>query len=1510
MGGTGAAGGTAGDGGGGTAGNGGGGAGGTAGMGGGGTAGMGGMGGTGGSVGGGGSGGCALEEKLCFNICVPTDDPTVGCAGESCDPCSDNNALPGCVAGECAVIKCDANFADCDADAANGCEVDLPNDPDNCGACGNTCNTPNATPGCEANECTIDVCDAPWVDCDGLVANGCEINPQFDPNNCGGCNMPCLPGEQCEAGVCGVFCDPGKANCDGDALNGCETDLGTLADCAFCDDACDLANATPDCLAADCVILACDPGFEDCDALADNGCEANLETSAQNCGACGQACPTGPNATAVCQSGACGLVCAGGFADCDLDPITGCEQPTLTDPSNCGGCGNVCVTPNATPGCAAGSCKIATCNLGFADCDLALANGCEVALGNDTANCGACGNACPIPANATANCGAGTCGYTCNAGFADCDGDPANGCEVNLQSDPLNCGVCKSACNLPNANAACSAGICTVASCNAGFANCDGQAGNGCEINLLADPTNCGSCANACNLANAAQACVGGACKIGSCNAPFADCDGQTANGCETNLQSNLANCGSCGNACSLANSSSTCTNGACAVGTCNAGFDDCDGQASNGCETNLNASVVSCGACGNACNLANASQSCNNGSCAIGSCNAGFGNCDGQTANGCETSTATSVTNCGACGNVCNLANSNEVCTSGACAIGTCDAGFANCDNQTANGCEINLNSSVANCGACGNACNLPNAGAACTGGSCAVASCNAGFADCNAAPGDGCEINLNTNVTNCGACGNVCNLANAAEVCSNGGCAIGMCDAGFGNCDGTTANGCEINLTNNVANCGLCGNACNLANASEVCASGACAIGACDAGFANCDNQTANGCEINLTNNVSNCGACGNTCVTPNGAPACSAGACAVASCNAGFADCDGTVANGCEINTNNNVNNCGACGNVCNLANSTEVCSNGGCAIGACDAGFGNCDGNTANGCEANLNTSVSNCGLCGNVCNLPNATSTCTAGACGIASCNAGFADCDGNVANGCETNLNTSVGNCGACGNLCDLANANEACVGGSCSVATCNAGFGNCDNQPANGCEVNLNNSVGNCGSCGNLCSYSNAGASCSNGSCAMGSCTSGFANCDGNTANGCEVNTNTSTNNCGSCGNVCNLANASSACTSGACTVATCNAGFANCDGNNGNGCEINLANNVNNCGGCGNVCNLPHAVEMCTAGMCGVAACDAGWADCDGNPANGCEVNIAADNGNCGACGSVCSVANGTGTCSMGSCQIASCNAGFANCDGLAVNGCEINTNTSVGNCGGCGQICAPANSTGACSGGTCTVGSCNSGFANCNGSAVDGCEINTQADVQNCGACGNNCAVQCAGNTSLTQCTAGACGIQSCQAGYYNVDGLCSGGCECQASNVSQSCNTPASLGTINIGGSATTSANLVPLGTEAWYTVTFTGNTNPAYHPRVRFTTNPGSAFQFDIRTNCSGGTLGCGVEGGNSNGKTDWETFNGAGSAGYYNPIPPVGNNGTILIRVYRKAGQPLSCGTYTLTVSN
>ena len=60
-----------------------------------------------------------------------------------------------------------------------------------------------------------------------------------------------------------------------------------------------------------------------------------------------------PHASPGCApNGNCIAVCLEGYGDCNLDEADGCEVLLLTDPGNCGACGNVC--QNA---CSQGSCQ-------------------------------------------------------------------------------------------------------------------------------------------------------------------------------------------------------------------------------------------------------------------------------------------------------------------------------------------------------------------------------------------------------------------------------------------------------------------------------------------------------------------------------------------------------------------------------------------------------------------------------------------------------------------------------------------------------------------------------------------------------------------------------------------------------------------------------------------------------------------------------------------------------------------------------------------------------------------------------------------------------------------------------------------------------------------------------------------------------------------------------------------------------------------------------------------------
>ncbi len=86
------------------------------------------------------------------------------------------------------------------------------------------------------------------------------------------------------------------------------------------------------------------------------------------------------------------------------------------------------------------------------------------------------------------------------------------------------------------------------------------------------------------------------------------------------------------------------------------------------------------------------------------------------------------------------------------------------------------------------------------------------------------------------------------------------------------------------------------------------------CIRGWDDCDPDTANGCETDLTHNRMHCGFCRHECDNPiNGTAGCSEGECVIGSCNKGWEDCDGLLENGCEHQIWTDLE-CLACGLPC--------------------------------------------------------------------------------------------------------------------------------------------------------------------------------------------------------------------------------------------------------------------------------------------------------------------------------------------------------------------------------------------------------------------------------------------------------------------------------------------------------------------------------------------------------------------------------------------------------------------
>jgi hypothetical protein len=94
----------------------------------------------------------------------------------------------------------------------------------------------------------------------------------------------------------------------------------------------------------------------------------------------------------------------------------------------------------------------------------------------------------------------------------------------------------------------------------------------------------------------------------------------------------------------------------------------------------------------------------------------------------------------------------------------------------------------------------------------------------ECGGATPDSCGtqcVNLQTSLSNCGTCGNLCTFPHAAATC-NGTCAMGACAQDYGDCKNGTSDGCETLVKGSDGNnCGGCGLACKL---GQVCSSGTC--------------------------------------------------------------------------------------------------------------------------------------------------------------------------------------------------------------------------------------------------------------------------------------------------------------------------------------------------------------------------------------------------------------------------------------------------------------------------------------------------------------------------------------------------------------------------------------------------------------------------------------------------------------------------------------------------------------
>jgi len=1304
---------------------------------------------------------CGVCGDVPLEVCDGTDNNCNGEIDETCE-CYPVGTLESCGTdiGTCELGKraCQGNFkwgdcagdvepvdekcngADDDCDGMIDEDFDLSVDLANCGACGSQCVFTNATTNCVAGICLYE-CLPYYLDVDAHEDSGCEY-----------LCVPTLDGVEA--------CDNIDNDCDGNVDEDFDLE-GSLAHCGGCDLACAYDNATTICIAGNCMLHDCDEGYidmngqaadgceymctssglESCDGL-DNDCDGSVDEFV-NCGcvhndtmSCGFDVGDCKDGQQVCDNGtwgACDAVmpmaetCDNHDNDCDGEVDEGYDLGS--NAFNCGFCGLTCTVSNGFGACADSVCEVALCGNGWFDLDEEYDNGCEYAcwdtnggveqcdtldndcdgavdedfdLLTDLLHCGSCNNDCVLY-QATADCVAGQCTviqcdensydlnelpadgceYSCTVsgeeicdGFDnDCDGDVDEGAEdcnclaMALQPCGTNEGECNIGFQLCGNDGAW--GDCLVEvipqpeECDGLDNDCDGAADE--DFDLATDALHCGECDNACTVAGGVGQCVEGVCELLSCNPGFYDMNVEYVDGCEYSCFPTL--------------------NG---QEACDDIDNDCNGEIDEGFD--LQSELGNCGVCGVVCSFAHAEASCELGVCVMGDCSNEYFDVNDNPADGCEYHCVETNGGVEVGDNLDNDCNGDvdegTACPEGNLAqcgsdVGSCQLGLQTCedtlwsacsdvgpapevcdgaDNDCDNGVDEDFNLAVdlVNCGVCGNVCQPANAVSSCVNGSCQVDSCHAGHHDLDADPTNGCEYPC---------------------FASNGG--VEACDGHDNNCDGEVDEG--FDLTSDDANCGACGVVCSFPHAGASCMDSECVMGDCDENNYDLSDQMP-GCEYACV-------------VTMDG----------VEDCDEIDNDCNGVVDDGCGC-VNEDTDVCGTNAGVCHWG--LETCADG--AWGDCQGGVAPaediCDG-ADNDCDGavdedfDLNSDLVNCGACGSVCSVVNATASCVVGSCELVECLPGFNDLNDDLADGCEYSCFPTL-------------NGQEACdtIDNDCN-GDIDEGF-------------DLQSELANCGACGIVCSFAHAAASCVAGVCAMGDCDAGYYDLNVNSGDGCEYDCEiTSNQDLGdNLDNDCDgEVDEDSVCPEGnqetcGSDVGECSSGWrecvngawSDCSDNVGpqpdlcdtldNDCDgeadedFNLVTDVTNCGSCGTSCAVDNANVNCVDGSCELASCTTSYHDLNGEYADGCEYqcvvtvngnevcdeidndcngevdegfDLLTDASNCGSCGTNCSTLSATSevSCVAGVCQLDACLAGYYDIDADPDNGCEYACSPSNG-------------------------------------------------------------------------------------------------------------------------------------------------------------------------------------------------------------------------------------------------
>ncbi len=133
--------------------------------------------------------------------------------------------------------------------------------------------------------------------------------------------------------------------------------------------------------------------------------------------------------------------------------------------------------------------------------------------------------------------------------------------------------------------------------------------------------------------------------------------------------------------------------------------------------------------------------------------------------------------------------------------------------------------------------------------------------------------------------------------------------------------------------------------------------------------------------------------------------------------------------------------------------------------------------------------------------------------------------------------------------------------------------------------------------------------------------------------------------------------------------------------------------------------------------------------------------------------------------------------------------------------------------------------------------------------------------------------TVCSMGSCGITSCSANAYDLNGIYADGCECMDDAAAHSCGAALNMGAVSRGGRVTHTGNLIP-GDDDWFRVSFPQSGRPgAGTPRIRISglASGPNPFRIEVQRSC-GTRYSCG-SGGSADSETEFSFVDNASTPG-------------------------------------